>query len=100
MLGFKFDLEDLKKAENNFIRILKQTKARTVILDHHLLRDLEYKNRFKNAYLEAEKLNKKVITAAEFLGKPIEMLEAKRKELYKRYPRISTREIKFDLSEE
>jgi predicted metallo-beta-lactamase superfamily hydrolase len=100
MLGFKFDLEDLKQAENNFIRILKQTKVKTVILDHHLLRDLEYKNRFRNAYLEAEKLNKEVITAAEFLGKPIEMLEAKRKELYERYPKVSTPKIKFDLSEE
>jgi predicted metallo-beta-lactamase superfamily hydrolase len=82
MVGFRMSWQNLKQAENNFIRILKETKAETIILDHHLLRDLQYKNKFKNAYAEAKKLNKKVITAAEFLGKPIDMLEAKRKELY------------------
>ena len=90
MVGFRLSWQNLKQAENNFIRILRETKAETIILDHHLLRDLDYKNKFKNAYAEAEKLNKKVISAAEFLGKPIEMLEARRKELYQKYPEVGS----------
>lgn len=88
MVGIRLSWKNLNQAEKNFIRILRKTNAKTIILDHHLLRDLQYKVKFRNAYSEAEKLNKKVITAAEFLGKPIEMLEARRKELYQKYPEI------------
>jgi predicted metallo-beta-lactamase superfamily hydrolase len=96
MVGFRLSWQDFEQAENNFIRILRETKTETIILDHHLLRDLQYKNKFKNAYTEAEKLDKKVITAAEFLGKPIEMLEARRKELYQKYPeKESVKKVRF-----
>lgn len=86
MVGFRLSWKNLKQAEKNFVKILRETKVKTVILDHHLLRDLRYKDKFKNAYNEAKKLGKEVLSAAEFLGKPIEMLEARRKELYEKYP--------------
>lgn len=85
MVGFRLSWKNLRKAENNFIKIMRKTNAKTIILDHHLLRDIRYKSKFRNAYTEAEKLGKKLVTAAEFLGKPIEMLEARRKKLWEEY---------------
>jgi hypothetical protein len=84
MVGFRLSWQNLKSAEKNLIRIMRETKVETIILDHHLLRDLKYKDKLRNAYTEAERLKKKLITAAEFIDKPIEMLEAKRKELWKK----------------
>ncbi|MEM2421979.1 MAG: hypothetical protein QXZ34_02140, partial [Candidatus Bathyarchaeia archaeon] len=57
-----------------------------LIIDHHLLRDIEWKEKLNETFKVAERKNVKVITAAEFENKSLTMLEAKRKELYKNYP--------------
>ena len=44
-LGWKFSYKNLDAAKANFQRILDETKA-DVILDHHLLRSLNYKEMF------------------------------------------------------
>jgi hypothetical protein len=80
--GFRLSWSNLRKAEENLVRILEATKVRTMILDHHLLRDLRYKQRLARVYLKAKELGRDVLTAAEFLGKPVDMLEARRKELW------------------
>ena len=53
-----------------------------MILDHHLVRDLHYKNKIIDVLKTAKRMGKKVLTAAEFLGRENEFLEARRKELY------------------
>ena len=81
-LGFRVSKESMDKSNRNLMKILTQTKVNTIILDHHLVRDLNYKDKIHKVSEEAQKLGKKVLTAAEFLGKEPEFLEAKRKELY------------------
>ncbi len=75
-LGWKFSYKNLEAAKDNFRRILDETDAR-VILDHHLLRSLDYVKKFP--FFDGER----VVTAAEFLGRENIMLEAHRKELWK-----------------
>jgi predicted metallo-beta-lactamase superfamily hydrolase len=86
MLGYRYSHESLKASIENLIKIIEETPVKTIILEHHLMRDLKYKEKILPVLKAGEKNGVKVITAAEFLGKPIEMLEAKRKELYQKYP--------------
>lgn len=74
-LGWKFSYKNLEAAKENFKRLLDETDAR-VILDHHLLRSLDYKEKFP--FFDGER----VVTAAEYLEKENIMLEARRKELW------------------
>ncbi len=82
LMGWKFSKFGLEESNQNLIKILSQTKVHTLILDHHLVRDLHYLNKIEEVLKTAENLKKKVITAAEFLGKKPDFLEARRKEFY------------------
>jgi len=85
MLGYRFSFKSLEISNNNLVKAIKETNLHTLVLDHHLLRDLNYKIRMKPVYEVAEKRKVKVVTAAEFYGRKIEMLEALRRELYAKY---------------
>jgi predicted metallo-beta-lactamase superfamily hydrolase len=85
MLGYRYSFKSLEISNNNLVKAIKETNLRTLVLDHHFLRDLNYKMRIKPVYEEAEKRGVKVVTAAEFSGRKIEMLEALRKELYAKH---------------
>jgi predicted metallo-beta-lactamase superfamily hydrolase len=82
MLGFRYSKKNLQKSIKNINRIIRETKVKKLVLEHHLLRDLQWKKRIKNVYKVARKEKVKVMTFAEFLGKENEILEARRKELY------------------
>jgi len=82
MLGYRYSKASLDYSIKNINDILKKTKIETLIVDHHLLRDMKWKDRIKDVFRTAEKQNVKVLTAAEYLGLENEMLEARRKELY------------------
>ena len=82
LAGYRLSWKDMEKAKQNFLDIISKSNIKLVILDHHLLRDLNYKRRF-NVYDKAKELGCKVITAAEYLGKDVLQLEARRKELSK-----------------
>jgi len=100
MLGYRYSFKSLEAAVKNLIRAIEETRLHTLVLDHHLLRDLNYKNRLKPVYTKAEELNVKVITAAEFAGRKIEMLEALRKELYAKYGEAPSEVRRRPLKEE
>jgi hypothetical protein len=74
-LGWKFSVSNLESSIQNFQRILDDTQAE-IICDHHLLRSLDYKERFP--FFD----NPRVKTAADYLGRENTMLEANRKKLY------------------
>jgi predicted metallo-beta-lactamase superfamily hydrolase len=82
MLGFRYSKKNLEKSVRNLGRIIRETKVKKLVLEHHLLRDLQWKKRIKNVYKVAKKEKVKVMTFSEFLGKENEILEARRKELY------------------
>ena len=79
-LGWKFSRKNLEDAIGNMIEIVENTRAE-IILDHHLLRDLKYREQFANVYRIG---GKRIKTFAEYLGKENIMLEAHRKELWER----------------
>lgn len=78
LLGYRFGRKNLDKTIKNLSTIIEEVDCE-LILDHHLLRDLNYKERLKKVY---EKGNVK--TMAEYLGLENNMLEARRKELHKK----------------
>ncbi|MGB9959879.1 MAG: MBL fold metallo-hydrolase [Candidatus Bathyarchaeales archaeon] len=100
MLGYRYSFKSLEITNENLVRALKETSLHTMVLDHHFLRDLNYKMRIKPVYEEAEKRGVKVVTAAEFSGRKIEMLEALRKELYAKYGEKEFKAEKRKLREE
>ena len=79
-LGWKFSRKNLEDAIGNMIEIVENTRAE-IILDHHLLRDLKYREQFADVYKIG---GKRIKTFAEYLGKENIMLEAHRKELWER----------------
>jgi len=85
MLGYRYSYRSLEISNNNLVRAIRETNLNTLVLDHHFLRDLNYRLRIKPVYENAEKRGVNVVTAAEFCGRKIEMLEALRKELYAKY---------------
>jgi hypothetical protein len=85
MLGYRYPQKNVDLSVENMIRMIDETPVKTIITDHHFLRDLKYKERIKRVYDRAGK-EVKIITAAEYAGREIELLEARRKELYKTFP--------------
>jgi len=83
MLGFRYSAKSLQASVKNMVKVL-EAGVETLVVDHHFLRDLNYRERIGPVYEAARDHGAKVLTAAEFAGKPIEMLEAHRKELYGR----------------
>jgi len=78
MLGFRFSKKNLQKASDNLVKIIEKLKCE-IILDHHILRDLKYKEAFPAPY---RKGGVKLKTFAEYLGKENNTLEANRKNLW------------------
>lgn len=83
-LGWRFSKKNLEKSNNNLIRIIQETRLNTLILEHHIVRDLHYKNKIASVLREAEKNNVHVVTAAEYMGKVPTFLEARRKKLWEK----------------
>lgn len=75
-LGYKFSQIDLERSSENLKKISREIDK--VVLDHHLLRDLNYRERLSDVYKRGN-----VFTYAEMNGEEINMLEAHRKDLYK-----------------
>jgi predicted metallo-beta-lactamase superfamily hydrolase len=69
LLGYILNNINLNRCIQNTIRILKETDCKLIIYDHHLLREKKFRERTKDIWKEAKKLNKKIITSAEYLGK-------------------------------
>ena len=82
MLGFRYSQQNLARSIEHINRIIMETPVRDILIEHHFMRDLNYKERIVDVYecAAAEKVT--VTTAAEYLGREVDMLEARRKELY------------------
>ena len=74
-----FSRKYLVQCAENLKFILDEINPKLMILDHHLPRDLDFKKRLSEIFSYAN-----VKTAAEFLGKPNNLLEAQRRELWKK----------------
>jgi len=80
-LGWRFSQQNLEKAEKNLTEIMDKLDCK-LILDHHLLRDLKYKERLHELY---SLYGDRIMTFAEYNGLENNLLEARRKELWEKY---------------
>lgn len=80
LLGLKKDVSDPNTALLKLTSYLSHNTPKFLVLDHHLLRDLSYGQFFRR--LSPSLGNTKLLTAAEFMGREPELLEARRKDLY------------------
>ncbi len=76
--------ENLIRSIENIKKIISLTKVKKYILDHHLVRDLNFREKLKEVFKFGEKHGCKILTAANFLGKEDDLLEARRKELFRK----------------
>lgn len=81
-LGWRLAQESFEKSKKNLKEAIEKTQAKTIILDHHILRDIEYKEKMEEIYEVAKKLGKNIFSAAEFYGLENFFLEAWRKEIH------------------
>ena len=85
MVGSKYDTSYLDTCIKNLITVIEQTRVQKFMLEHHLLRELEWKDKIAPVFDAAEKRGIILSPAAEFAGLKTELLEARRKELYEEY---------------
>jgi len=74
--------EHTKHSLANLSRIIRSTDVRTLIVDHHLLRDRDWRPRLEPLEQIAKDHDVRVQTAAEYAGRAVDQLEANRDRLY------------------
>jgi predicted metallo-beta-lactamase superfamily hydrolase len=80
-VGWKIQEKKFLNAKENLKEAIREIDAKKIILDHHIVRDLYYKEKMKDVYELGEQLKKEILTAAEFLKLDNFFLEAWRKEI-------------------
>ncbi len=74
------DEESIQIGLQNLVKIVQ--KIPTAVLEHHLLRQEDWRETAKSVFEAAEVAKHSVLTAAEFVGEENTLLESKRKQLY------------------
>ncbi len=84
LIGFKTDEKQTQTAMGNLQRIVERVPV--TILEHHLLRDENWKERSVDVLYQAHASEHTVVTAAEFLGQQNRFLESSRRRLFNEQP--------------
>jgi len=79
-------MESLEKTIQKMQTILEKTDVERVIIDHHLLRDIQWRDRIKPLFTFASSKGILIQTAAEYRGEENNLLEARRQQLYEDNP--------------
>ena len=85
MLGDRFSEADLRKSLRNLSEIIRGGFLQDLIIDHHLVRDLEWRDRIRPLFDYADKFGVRVFTAAGYMGLEELLLEANRRRLYEEF---------------
>lgn len=80
--GYKVPIEAVEKGLKNMLRLLEIEGLEKIIVDHHLLRDLNYREKIDELVRVAKAYGIEVYNAAEYMGQEVNQLEARRKELW------------------
>ena len=80
LLGYGISEEELNTSIQNLRVVAGSLQGTRLVIDHHLLRDLNYRNFYSTITEGIDGAS--VLTAAEFMGRQPLLLEARRKELY------------------
>lgn len=81
--GYKVPRESVEKGLRGLMTVIERLRPSVLVVDHHLLRDLNYTEAIREHLDRASQLGVRLLTAAEFMNKPIEPLEAMRRELWR-----------------
>jgi len=73
---------ELRRANDYLIKILGEGYLERLVVDHHLVRDLDYRNMIGPVFEAGEEMGVSIGVAAEFLEVEPTLLEARRKELH------------------
>ncbi|MBC7130800.1 hypothetical protein H5T51_06245 [Candidatus Bathyarchaeota archaeon] len=84
LAGFRVNENQIARGLENLRKIIEAVPC--TIVEHHLLRDEDWREKIAAMLNEAEKIGHKVLTAAEFLGLENRFLEAHRKRLFREQP--------------
>ena len=98
LAGFKVDEEQIQSGLKNLERIAEAVPH--IILDHHILRDENWREKTNSLLYVTYKSSNTLQTAAEFAGKQNTFLEAGRKKLFKELPPSKDFEAWLHLGEE
>lgn len=82
--GFKVEEENIQKGLRNLEKVVEAVPH--TILEHHILRDRDWREKAKNVFEKADECGHKVFTAAEFSGKKNLFLESVRRQLFGENP--------------
>ena len=77
-----YPAEETRRSVANLLRVVRGTRVRTLIVDHHALRDRAWRSWMPPLLEAAEAHDVSVLTASEFAGKALDPLESRRDELY------------------
>ena len=80
LAGFRVNEEYIQVGLKNLEEIVEAVPY--TILEHHILRDINWREKAKDIFENAYETGHKILTAAEFLGKKNMFLEALRKQLF------------------
>jgi predicted metallo-beta-lactamase superfamily hydrolase len=80
-VGWKMQEKSFLNAKENLKEAIRNTDAEKIILDHHVVRDINYKDKMMDVFELGKSMKKEILTAAEFLGLENFFLEAWRKEI-------------------
>ena len=69
LIPYMLNLINLQRAIENTCRVIRETETELIIYDHHLLREPKFRERVGKVYEVAKEENRRVLTAAEYLGK-------------------------------
>ena len=80
-----FGIRHLERSVENVSKLIESSNVKEIIMDHHLTRDLKWREKIDQIFKKAEEHGVKIKSAAEFGRIKEELLEARRKELYGKY---------------
>ncbi|MEM2202704.1 MAG: hypothetical protein QW595_03635 [Candidatus Bathyarchaeia archaeon] len=84
LAGFRVDKEEFRLGLENLEKLVEAVPC--TILEHHLLRDENWRDKAARIFEKAEMVGHKVLTSAEFLGLENNFLEAMRRRLFMEKP--------------
>ena len=81
MLGYRFSEESLERSVENITSLMYGNLSK-IVLDHHLTRDVKWRERMFRVAEQGEEHGVEVTSAAQYAGLEERLLEAWRRELY------------------
>ncbi|MFQ6127347.1 MAG: hypothetical protein ACE5QW_00345 [Thermoplasmata archaeon] len=93
MMG-TYGKKNMELSRKNTVRLIEDSDLRTLIIDHHLLREKNWVERIPDVFESAKRSKVKVLTSAGYTGKNDDLLEARRKELFGKKKRSRRRRKK------